>query len=276
MSDATPPITTLSSDALTAAGHPLLMLLDFDGTLVDIAPHPEAIVVPTEAAPTLRAIARAGHRVVIVTGRNRDFVIHRLGLTFDDVIQVVGLHGLEWPGEPPPPRHPRLDDALTALRSAVSALPGGDRVHLEDKGLSIAVHTRQVDRAALPAILAVVQAVLAGFVDDALCTLHGHEVIELRPRAASKALAARRLVQGTPGRAVVMFGDDRTDEEAFAALPAEALTVRVGPPDIDSVARARVADPAAVWAALAGLAPSRQRSSSSTPTSHATKRGARA
>jgi trehalose 6-phosphate synthase/phosphatase len=50
---------------------------------------------------------------------------------------------------------------------------------------------------------------------------------------------------------VVAIGDDRTDEDMFAAVPADAITVRVGPGA--SAARYRVADPGEVRTLLAGL-----------------------
>jgi trehalose 6-phosphate synthase/phosphatase len=49
----------------------------------------------------------------------------------------------------------------------------------------------------------------------------------------------------------VAFGDDRTDEEMFAALPRNAVGIHVGPGA--SLARYRLRHPAAVRAFLTAL-----------------------
>jgi|GEM_PF-631614 len=248
-----------------AAGMPLLLLLDFDGTLVELAPEPDAIVVPAGATGILREIVRAGHRVVILTGRPRSFVVERLALADDDSIGVIGLHGLEWPGEPLPSRDVDLDVALAAITTALKSVPA-DGVLIEDKGSSLAVHTRQVAVAAKDTIVATLKTTLLPFAGGALALLQGHEVWELRPRMADKGQAALRLKAMAPGHQVVMCGDDRTDEEAFLALAAadgaestpagrQAVTIRVGSSAVETNARHRLAGPPGVWALLAALLP---------------------
>ncbi|MGE0555491.1 MAG: trehalose-phosphatase, partial [Gemmatimonadales bacterium] len=60
--------------------------------------------------------------------------------------------------------------------------------------------------------------------------LLGHDVLELRPQGVSKALVGQRLAALAPaGSAILAAGDDRTDEELFASLPDEAITVHLGP-----------------------------------------------
>src|SRR5690606_31441315 len=93
------------TDALVGSG-PLLLLLDFDGTLVSIVSYSEAIVVPPELPSLLAGAQRRGHEVWIVTGRRAADVSARV----ERAVPVVGLHGLEWPGEEAPARHPLLDE----------------------------------------------------------------------------------------------------------------------------------------------------------------------
>lgn len=233
--------------ALPRDGRPLLVLLDFDGTLVPIAPTPDAIEVPDALPATLGALRDAGHAVFVVTGRPADFVTERVPDT-----PVIGLHGLQWPGEPVPPRASALDDALTQARALSARFPG---LLVEDKGVSLALHVRQVpadhhDEAAT-ACRALVGDTLARA--PSLTLIEGHEVFEIRPRDASKARAVRRLVAAHPGRQVVYVGDDVTDEEAFEALPSDALAVRVGPEGVRTRAAHRLPDVASVYALLAGL-----------------------
>lgn len=226
---------------------PLTLLLDFDGTLVPIAPTPDSIRVPDDLPALLDALRARGHEVWIVTGRPASFVQERLPGT-----QVIGLHGLQWPGRPEPPRAPALD--LAAAHGAVLAgrHPG---MLVEDKGASLALHTRRVppDRHAEAVQQARELARRIASTDPDLTVLEGHEVIEIRRREATKAAAVRELALRT-GRRLVYIGDDLTDEEAFAALPEGSIGIRVGPPDVPTRAHSRLPDVAAVHAWLERLA----------------------
>jgi trehalose 6-phosphate synthase/phosphatase len=77
----------------------------------------------------------------------------------------------------------------------------------------------------------------------------GEKIVEVRPHGVSKAAVVRLVQSGTPTRGVVLaMGDDRTDEDMFAALPEDALTVHVGRGA--SVAKYRVPNPEAARAVL--------------------------
>jgi trehalose 6-phosphate synthase/phosphatase len=59
--------------------------------------------------------------------------------------------------------------------------------------------------------------------------LAGHKVVEIRPYGVHKGrivppLTPERLASTT----VLAIGDDRTDEDLFAALPSDAITIKVG------------------------------------------------
>jgi trehalose 6-phosphate synthase/phosphatase len=53
--------------------------------------------------------------------------------------------------------------------------------------------------------------------------------VEVREAAAHKGTTALRWTVDHPGSVIVAAGDDETDEDLFAALPASAWTLRVGP-----------------------------------------------
>jgi trehalose 6-phosphate phosphatase len=79
----------------------------------------------------------------------------------------------------------------------------------------------------------------------------GKAVGEIVPAQATKAHAIRAFLEQAPyaGRRPVFFGDDRTDEIAFASVEEDGgIAVRVG--DGDTVASRRLPDPAAVRALL--------------------------
>lgn len=243
------------TDELRGQG-PLLLLLDFDGTLVPIAEHPQGIVVPPELPGLLTQVAAAGHVVWIVTGRRRDDVRERV----HDAVPVVGLHGLEWPEGGGPTRHAKLDDvrARAEREMASDALLRG--AHVEDKGLSVALHYRAVPKErwseAQARLLAIAEEEIAGV--DALNVLPGHAIVEVRPREASKGNAVRRLVEMYSDARPVYVGDDVTDEEAFAALGEAGVGVRVSDHPVETRAGIVVRDTDDVLRGLASLARSGQ------------------
>ncbi len=232
---------------------PLLLMLDFDGTLVDIAPTPDAIVVPDDATAVLRALVALRHRIWIVSGRTRAFLTGRLALAVDDEIGVVGLHGADWPGDDAPAADPRLVQARQAVLEALGSR--GPAVLIEDKGLSVAFHTRSLlDAADHDHVVGVIADVVATFAGDGLSVLRGHEVIELRPANANKGRAAARLMAAHASLLPVFVGDDVTDEDAFAAVGDRGVSVRVSvDADVSTAANVVVASPAVVWSVLRRL-----------------------
>jgi len=116
------------------------LFLDFDGTLVEIADRPDAVVVPHDLGETLRALrGRLGGAMAIVTGRAIAVID---GFLAPDRFDAAGLHGAEYrlAGELFPCRvedHPTLRLGIEELRRRFSNEPG---ILIEDKGCSVAVH----------------------------------------------------------------------------------------------------------------------------------------
>jgi len=82
--------------------------------------------------------------------------------------------------------------------------------------------------------------------------LEGKRVVEVRPRSATKAaVVSHLLARPNPPSLIVAFGDDRTDEEMFTALPRSGISIHVG--GGASLATHRLRDPRAVRAFLAAL-----------------------
>ena len=227
------------------------LFLDFDGTLVDIAPRPDAI----EVAPTLPSLLdrlsdRFGGAVAVVSGRPLAEIDHYLAPAR---LVASGLHGLERrpapdaaPDRDPPPAS--VDAGRRAIRDSGIL---GDGVVLEDKGLSLAVHYRLAPDREEPVRALVTD--LTGAHED-LSLLSGKMVFEVKPASASKATAVRRLV-GLPafaGRLPVFVGDDVTDEDGMrAALDLGGDALKVG--DGETVARHRLPTVAAVHQWLESL-----------------------
>jgi trehalose 6-phosphate phosphatase len=211
-----------------------LIALDFDGTLAPITRDPDAARPVPGVIDTLARLARAGAQLAIVTGRDATTVLRLGGLQAIPDVIVSGLHGAEtW-------QHGRLrtrdePPGLAVLRESLPPLlrQTSDGVWLEDKRLSLVVHTRQ---AADPhRALAELADRLPPLVTEQGLELHpGKLVLEIRIPDLSKATALEQLL--TPDTTAALFaGDDLGDLPALAAVSAWAaatgrpgLTVAVG------------------------------------------------
>ncbi len=221
------------------------LLLDFDGTLAELGPDPDAIVLAPGLAEALgRLAARLDGALAVLSGRDLRDLARRTPAT----IWRAGGHGLEVlpPGAPLPPTPPPLpEDVLAPLRAAAGT-PG---VRLELKGPVAALHWRAAPDAG-PACVAAAEA--AAGLAPGLVAQAGKMVVEVKPAGAHKGAALRRLAALPPfaGRRPIFFGDDTTDEDAIAAaLALGGLALKVGPGP--SAAPLRAGDPAEVRAWLA-------------------------
>ena len=205
------------------------LFLDFDGSIVDIAPTPDAVVVPETLPPLLAALREAlGGAVAIVTGRPIAQIDGFLG---GAVPAVAGLHGLErrtadGATVPPPPPYGGLPGIRARLERFAAARPG---VLVEDKGHSLALHYRlapSLKDACLDALDAALGDDMPGWQ-----IVEGKMVFEARPRGFTKGTAIEAFMGEAPfrGRTPVFCGDDTTDEDGFAVVGAQGgVTVRVG------------------------------------------------
>ncbi len=226
-----------------------------DGTLLDIAPTPDAVRVE-DSLKELLAVTRDALRgaLALVSGRT----IATLDALFaPHTWPAAGLHGIERRDAMgsvhlAAPDAPSLDFARQALAVLAAATPG---VLLEDKGRTLALHYRAVPERAAE-LRREVRAV-AGRLGDQYHVLEGNRVLELKPAAATKADAIRAFMGEAPfaGRWPIFIGDDLTDLDGFAAVErAGGMSVAVG----DRVqAQVRVASPRDVRMLLADLAEGR-------------------
>jgi len=216
------------------------LFLDFDGTLVEIAPKPDQVRVRPELPGLLNGLARRlGGALAVVSGRPLD-ELSRMLEPFSGA--MAGQHGFERrhadghiTRRPPPPSLDRLRPALVRF---AAHHPG---VLLEDKGASLALHYRQTpsqeeDCRALIRCLARAS-------NGELEELDGKMVVELRSRFGNKGRAVAELLGEPPflGRLPVFVGDDTTDEDGFAVVDAAGgISVHVGS-SVTTTARYRVA-----------------------------------
>lgn len=205
------------------------MFLDVDGTLLEIAPTPESVVVPPRVLRVLDSL-RIRHRGALALVSGRAIAdLDRLFAPLD--LPAAGLHGLELRDAAGRWMRPAMPDWIGAAGTEMRAFVGRnpDTV-FEDKGLSIALHYR-LNPAAGPAAIALV-ASLAAAIGTAAVVQEGKMVIELRPAGGNKGSAIASLSATVPfvGRIPVFAGDDATDEHGFVAVNSlGGIALRVGP-----------------------------------------------
>lgn len=231
------------------------VFLDVDGTLIDIAPTPDAVYVnPRLCEQLAETSTRLDGALALVSGRTIAAID---GLFAPHCWPVAGLHGLERRDATGRVHSVAIDaGALDAVRgqlaAAVDAVPGA---LLEDKGLTLALHYRAVPER--EAELRRVVRDAAATAGDGYRVLEGKRVFEIKPVAATKATAIRAFLAEAPfaGRRPVFVGDDVTDLDGFAAVEdVGGLSIAVG----DRVdAQRRVASPRDVRALLSDLAEGR-------------------
>ncbi|HEY1630043.1 MAG TPA: trehalose-phosphatase [Rhizomicrobium sp.] len=203
---------------------------DIDGTLIDIAPTPEQVVVPRSLLQSLEALSpRLGGALAFCTGRTlaaADRLLAPLKLA------AVGSHGAEIrtaPDAPVTDVAPPLPDKVRETFADVAAkLPG---VRVEDKHFTLAFHYRLAmqHEAALFAILAQRMPGLG----LQLVELRGKAIVELKSPAFNKGTGLRALMDRAPfkGRRPIYMGDDTTDEDVFMVLKDYGgLGISVGAP----------------------------------------------
>jgi trehalose 6-phosphate phosphatase len=191
------------------------LFIDIDGTLLDMAPSPDAVVVPPGLVETLARLKRRfGGAVALITGRR----VVDADRFFDPLkLVVLGVHGAEARSEPRG-RTAMLGEPVPAgLTRAVHAVacsvPG---ILVEDKGVGLAVHYRHAPEAGTALELELKRLVQRW---ETFAVRPGRKVLDVVPKAHSKGtgltwLTGLRVFQG---RRPVMIGDDHGDEPALRA-----------------------------------------------------------
>jgi trehalose 6-phosphate phosphatase len=224
----------------------LALFLDIDGTLLEIAPTPDAVSVPAALRNTLRIAAeREDGALALVSGRS----LREIDRLFSPLkFPASGQHGLERRDAVGHVTVPHLEPGmLDAVRRTLHELTREHKgLLLEDKGASLAMHYRLAPMRA--GIVRAAMEDLARSLHPTLAVREGKYVVELGPAGQSKGLAVEAFMREVPfaGRIPVYFGDDVTDEDAFTAVNAMGgHSICVGTRS-DTCARHRMASVSAV------------------------------
>ncbi len=196
---------------------PIAIFTDFDGTLVDLAPTPDAIKVPDELAEELQQSAEhLKGAFAVLSGRaiaDLDQYIRPMS------VALSGSHGAERRGTDGSEAHFEVDrsaevqELAAGLQELVEAHPA---LLLETKPAAVALHYRQAPELEEACTQAMQAAITRA---PQFVLLKGKMVVEARPQEFNKGAALRAFLQEAPfkGRVPIFIGDDVTDEDGFAA-----------------------------------------------------------
>jgi trehalose 6-phosphate phosphatase len=196
------------------------LLLDIDGTLLDLAPTPREVWVPPGLAKTLnRLLEKTSGALALVSGRS----LNDIDLIFaPEQFPAVGGHGAEMrlatDSEAVATHAPPMDKELKRRLAAIAKLSPG--ILLEDKGYSLALHYRLAPHAE-KAIYEAVSLIRADLPNAPIEVLPGKCVCEIKHSGFNKASGVIELMNHAPfkGRRPIFIGDDVTDESVFAIMP---------------------------------------------------------
>lgn len=210
-----PATRTPRLDGLEVRADEWALFIDIDGTLLDMAPTPDAVRVPPGLVATLTHLSEAfGGAVALITGRR----VADADRFFDPLrLAVSGVHGAEArhgrDGRVALLARPVPGDLTVAVHDVARTRPG---ILVEDKGVALAVHYRNAPEARGMLELELRRTV-ARFEGFAVRT--GRKVLDVVPKTHSKAtgLAWLMTLPSFHGRRPIMIGDDHGDEPAIRA-----------------------------------------------------------
>jgi len=211
----------------------LALLLDYDGTLAPIAPHPDLAVIPTETKRVLERLSKMPDvYVAIVSGRNVENVKRMVGI---ENITYAGNHGLEIL-HPDGTKfvHPMplaYEDKVSTLLKELQEDLCHDGAWVENKGAVLTFHYRETPAHLRSDIVSKAEKMMK---ENGFKVGKGHCVLEARPpvmwnkgRASIYILRTAFGVDWHERVRIIYAGDDSTDEDAIEALKGMAITFRV-------------------------------------------------
>lgn len=211
MTDMPPP----TPSEIHAAPEKWAFFLDIDGTLIDLAPDPEKVLVPESLPALLLTLEAQFHGALALnTGRQLSIVDHMMS---PSRFAAAGVHGTELRtrnGGDIAQMAPAVPRALlTEVEAATLTLHPDLKV--EDKHVGIAVHFRHVPHCE-DKLHAALERIVEGWAQFEMRP--GRKVLELVPRNLTKATAIAHFLDRAPfrGRLPIVIGDDVGDGPALA------------------------------------------------------------
>ncbi len=206
-----------------------LLILDYDGTLMDFKKDPQSVVPDQELLDTLEALAADPHNhLVINSGRDKNTLEKWLGHLG---LEMSAEHGVwmkqqgEWHLNPSVSDHWKGEVRRT-LQDLVERTPGS---FIEEKDYSLAWHYRSLDRDLGEKRVREFRDMLVYLTHNIdLQVLEGNKVVEIKNAGVNKGKSTQHWLNERDWDFMLALGDDHTDEDIFRALPKEAVTIKVG------------------------------------------------
>lgn len=215
---------------------PVMLCLDYDGTLVPIRNTPSEAKLSPRVRKIIQELAsQKDFKVVIVSGRSLPEIKKIVGLR---ELVYVANHGLELEGPQICFTHPNIlktkkvfATVKSELLSKLESFPG---LWIEDKALTMSIHYRQLKRAKMKEAETIFLKTLKPYRDSGqLAVTNGKKVWEVRPPerwnkgSAVLWLFARALARHETSIFLIYIGDDQTDEDAFNAVKHKGIGIKV-------------------------------------------------
>ncbi len=207
-----------------------LLLLDYDGTLVDFAARPEDAGPDEELIELLKTLAgQPGNELVIISGRDRKTLDRWLKKTSASLIAEHGAWskpaGRRWTSMGPRERDWKL--VIRPILEVFSDRTPGSSV--EEKAYSLVWHYRQVaPELAMVRTQEIKDALNKLIVNMDLGLYEGNKILEIKSTGIHKGRAAEPWLVGEPWDFVLAAGDDYTDEDLFAVISKEGYSIKIG------------------------------------------------
>ena len=205
-----------------------LILLDYDGTLAAIKPRPEDAGPTKELLATLQRLTDdPANRVVINSGRDYLTLEKWLG---NLPVSLAAEHGAFYKEDRTWHENTHKPEwsagLLSILKMFVEKTPHS---HLEIKDTALAWHYRECD-AWLGSLRAqqLADALVTVCVQQRLQIIQGDKVIEIKSPDYNKGSEVKRQLEKERYDFILAMGDDTTDDDMFAALPENAVTIKIG------------------------------------------------
>lgn len=227
---------------LTALTARTALFLDFDGTLVDIAPRPDAVIVSTRLIATLEVLnEHLEGALAIISGRELAVLDNFLAPL---VLHAAGAHGAQMRYANGSITKIASPDLFLVTRAAQRLAVLHPTLLVEQKEAAIALHYRQAPQLESLCLQTMTEAVSRSPGTE---LMRGKQVIEVKPKGVNKGQAIAAFMARAPfaGRTPLFAGDDKTDEDGFALIQQlGGYGMKVG--DGPTQARHRCTSPAAL------------------------------
>jgi trehalose 6-phosphate synthase/phosphatase len=208
-----------------------LILLDYDGTLVNFNNNPDNVIPDKEVLSIINQLASdQKNTVAIITGRDKNYISQ----WFEKMsVYILAEHGAisKEPGKNwayPSKEENEWKIKIGPLMESFTNRAKGSI--LEEKSISIVWHYRDVNpELAYTCVSELIESLNSIITPDMnLKIVQGKKIIEVKKKGFDKGIASQKMIQLRPFSFMLAIGDDSTDEEMFSKLPPYSYSFKVG------------------------------------------------